>query len=527
MPVLTVVLGGVLLAFLEGGTAAVLGRLLDRVREAGDERWQASLVVALLVGTMLLVVGQYLVAVCSRDAFERAACAIRKGFAKSVALAPNLAPSRAHHLFGPVAEQMATYVWWSCQWLAWSLQAVILASAAVVVAPRTTLVAAGVGLGLGILLHLLFLRIGRRSRVAARDVLRARRQTIASLERLSNGRRLFRALRTMKRELELVERRLDAVPVAASVFERRSNLRTAAETLVVCLASAGTFYWSSGGSARTALLLAYLATRFLRTVRELSAATAELRARAPSLREGVPKLAVGGEIREILPRRLGGPPALVAEGLGFRRDSTVVFASVSFAVAPGELLAIEGPNGAGKSTLLSVLFGVEPPSEGTVLWNGTTPEAFFDGSGNVLGYVEQEPYFHQGTILDALSYHCPTLLSEDEAWALLDGLGLGDDLRRLPKMLGTPLDERGHGLSVGQRRRLAIARALAAKPAILFLDEPTASLDASSEQTVLNRLAELRGRCTVVVTTHSPRLLGLASVRVALPGAAVPRRRAA
>ncbi|WP_167139149.1 thiol reductant ABC exporter subunit CydC [Diaminobutyricimonas sp. TR449] len=168
-------------------------------------------------------------------------------------------------------------------------------------------------------------------------------------------------------------------------------------------------------------------------------------------------------------------------------------------VFPGEFVAITGASGAGKTTLLRVLAGIETPTEGRVR------------AGAAL-YLPQQPRFpHARTVADALGAAGADAL----ATVGLDG--------ELPDGLATPLGEGGHGLSAGQRQRLALARLLheaSAKPQLLLLDEPTAHLDAASERRVLTRLDELvAAGCTVITVAHRPAVIAAAdrSVQVTTP----------
>jgi ABC-type lipoprotein export system ATPase subunit len=176
----------------------------------------------------------------------------------------------------------------------------------------------------------------------------------------------------------------------------------------------------------------------------------------------------------------------------------------------GERVALTGPSGAGKSTLLHLLAGTLLPDAGVVAhdWDGTEvalsrlPEARRDRyRGRWIGCV-----FQGNHLLPALSARDNVLLGlavtgrkVDAAWAehLLQSVGLRERMRHLPSQL-----------SPGQRLRVACARALAARPALLLIDEPTAALDAASATQVVDVLLSLAEeiRACVLVITHDPQV---------------------
>ncbi len=180
---------------------------------------------------------------------------------------------------------------------------------------------------------------------------------------------------------------------------------------------------------------------------------------------------------------------------------------VSFTVRGGEMVAIAGPSGAGKTTLLEVLAGLVSADEGTVVAagpDGSVPVAELDPSAwrSHVGYVAQEPYLFPGSVADNVRLAAPAATDAEIVDALASvGLGGLD-----PAM---PLGEGGSGLSTGQRRRIAIARAVVRDAPLLLLDEPTAGLDEATERQVLatvHALARRDGRAVVVVAHRSAAL---------------------
>lgn len=180
-------------------------------------------------------------------------------------------------------------------------------------------------------------------------------------------------------------------------------------------------------------------------------------------------------------------------------------------IAPQSLAVILGPSGSGKTTLLGAMIGAEPLSAGEIRLNGVAASPDLDGR---IAWSGQAPVFAPGSILDNLRAADPTL-ERQQALAMLNRVGLTEALSRWPMGLDTPLDERGSGLS-GERRRLALARALLKPSGLLVLDEPTAELDAECEAAVIALLREAARTRTVVVATHSPDLAAAADTLVRL-----------
>jgi len=190
----------------------------------------------------------------------------------------------------------------------------------------------------------------------------------------------------------------------------------------------------------------------------------------------------------------------------FRRGSVEVRAvdGVDLEIAPGDFVAIEGPSGSGKSTLLQLLGGLERPSSGRVLFNGTDLSSRDDREltrfrARDVGFVFQ--HFNLIPTLTALdnvlaALAVGTLSRGDRAGRareLLDSVGLGDRTDHLPV-----------NLSGGEQQRVAIARALANSPSVVLADEPTGNLDSATSNEIIALLEQLtEGGVAVVVVTHA------------------------
>ncbi len=182
------------------------------------------------------------------------------------------------------------------------------------------------------------------------------------------------------------------------------------------------------------------------------------------------------------------------------RPEAPVFSNLSFAVRPGERVAIVGPSGAGKSTIFSLILRFYDPQDGIVSIDGVAVDhADLAALRQRIAYVPQDPAAFAGTIADNIRYGSTEASDEDVRRVARAALA-SDFIEALPLGYETPLGERGITLSGGQRQRLAIARALLRDAPILLLDEATSALDAESEnlvQTALNHV--MQGRTTLVV----------------------------
>ncbi|MBO8194509.1 thiol reductant ABC exporter subunit CydD [Streptomyces oryzae] len=197
---------------------------------------------------------------------------------------------------------------------------------------------------------------------------------------------------------------------------------------------------------------------------------------------------------------------LTLEGVAVRHEGRGGYSlpPTDWTVCPGEVVAVTGPSGGGKTTLLSVLLGFTAPAEGRVLVGGV-PLGSLDLAAwhEQIAWVPQHPYLFAGTIADNVRLARPDADEGAVARALADA-GAPD----LDPAL--ELGESGAGLSAGQRRRVALARAFLADRPLVLLDEPTAALDGATEAAVLAAVRRLTRGKTVILVTHRPALLGVA-----------------
>jgi ATP-binding cassette, subfamily B, bacterial len=188
------------------------------------------------------------------------------------------------------------------------------------------------------------------------------------------------------------------------------------------------------------------------------------------------------------------------------RPGHPVLAGASLDIGAGEFVCVTGPSGAGKSTLLSLLVRLADPESGHITIDGHDIARLpLDELRRLVTLVPQDPWLHAGTIAENIGYGRPDV-TRGQILAAADGAGVTSFARAFADGLDTVLGEHGSGLSGGQQRRVAVARALLRGTPVLLLDEPTTGLDPAAEsRLVVGLLAKAHGR-TVILVTHQARL---------------------
>jgi zinc transport system ATP-binding protein len=197
-------------------------------------------------------------------------------------------------------------------------------------------------------------------------------------------------------------------------------------------------------------------------------------------------------------------PLLTVENVSFRYDGLQVIEDVSFSVFPGDFLALIGPNGSGKTTLIRIILGILKPTRGRVVFMGEEMGHF--SQWQRIGYVPQkathkDPYFpasvREVVAMGLLSRkRFPRFLNRRDEASIDRALELVD----MKDLKGRRIGE----LSGGQQQRAFIARAIVNRPNALFLDEPTAGVDAETQAHFYDMLAGLNQKegLTIVLITH-------------------------
>ena len=191
-------------------------------------------------------------------------------------------------------------------------------------------------------------------------------------------------------------------------------------------------------------------------------------------------------------------------------DKNDVLKKTNMHINPGEKIAIIGPVGSGKSTLVKILTGLYKPSEGRVFFDDVdmshvAPEFLREH----IGYLPQDVRLFSGTLRDNLIIGLPSP-TDDQILAAAAKTGLDKIIQAHPKGLGIEISEGGRGLSGGQRQVVGLTRLILAKPKVIILDEPTASMDNDLEAFIMKGLFQsMPADTTVIIATHKLPLLSL------------------
>jgi ABC-type multidrug transport system fused ATPase/permease subunit len=210
--------------------------------------------------------------------------------------------------------------------------------------------------------------------------------------------------------------------------------------------------------------------------------------------------------RESAPRD-GGRPLSSVQTLGFEKVSFAyrpgrpVLSDISFETPSGEVVGIVGPSGAGKSTLVQLLLRLRTPDDGCYLVNGVPADQFArDDWHRLVSYVPQEPRLLHASVADNIRFfrNIP-----DESVERAGRLArIHDDIVGWSNGYETIVGPRADAVSGGQQQRICLARALAARPAVLVLDEPTSALDPQSEALIGESLTALKSELTLFIIAH-------------------------
>ncbi len=198
--------------------------------------------------------------------------------------------------------------------------------------------------------------------------------------------------------------------------------------------------------------------------------------------------------------RLSGGIELSNVTFRYGKDTPIVLDNLSLRIRPGEYVAMVGTTGCGKSTLMRILLGMEKPQKGAVYYDGKDLSSIDPKSlRGKIGVVMQNGKLFQGDIYSNIAISAPGLTIE-EAWEAAEIAGIAEDIRRMPMGMYTMISEGQGGISGGQKQRLMIARAIAAKPKILMFDEATSALDNITQKNISDALDGLK--CTRIVIAH-------------------------
>ena len=183
-------------------------------------------------------------------------------------------------------------------------------------------------------------------------------------------------------------------------------------------------------------------------------------------------------------------------------DGPDVLHEINLTAKPGETVALVGPTGAGKSSLVGLLMRFYESTGGQITIDGQDIRDFAKKDlRRVVGLVSQESFLFNGTVADNLRFG-KTDATDEELWTALRAANAASFVEKLPQQLDTEVGERGVRLSVGEKQRISIARALLKDPPVLLLDEATASVDNTTEKLIQQALDRLLQKRTSFVIAH-------------------------
>ena len=244
----------------------------------------------------------------------------------------------------------------------------------------------------------------------------------------------------------------------------------------------------------------------------------------PMLERLAPLLAATPEVKldQADPGELSGRISFSRISFCYGQDGPTVLDEVSFAVEPGEFVAIVGPTGCGKSTVLRLLLGFETPRSGTILYDGQDLGQLDTGAvRRQCGVVLQNGALLAGSLLTNIVGS--TAYNQDDAMEAARMAGMAGDIAAMPMGLHTVVSEGTNTLSGGQRQRVMIARALVSRPRIVLFDEATSALDNPTQEIVAASTRELNATRIVIAhrlstVTEADRILVMEAGRIVQQG---------
>lgn len=286
--------------------------------------------------------------------------------------------------------------------------------------------------------------------------------------------------------------------------------------------------WSAPLTYGSGLFILLMAPEFFAPLRGFAAAYHDRAAGIAALEKlntiaaDVRPASVLAEDGAAAPLPVPSAPAIRLDGVTIVHGNRTVFEDLRLEIAAGETILLHGASGSGKTTLIDAVLGFARPSRGTVLVDDNALNAPL---AKVLRqqtmWLGQAPRLFHGSVKANLLMGHPgrDRVCEAELWDSLELAGVQDLVRGMPRGLATPIGEDGFGLSVGEIRRLCLARAALRREAVLLLaDEPTAGLDDETAQDVIAGLARLAKGRTSVIATHSPAVLEMPGRRIDVAG---------
>ena len=201
--------------------------------------------------------------------------------------------------------------------------------------------------------------------------------------------------------------------------------------------------------------------------------------------------------------KLNGAIAFDDVSFGYNSGNEVL-KSISFKAESGQKIAVCGESGTGKSPLISLLMRFYIPNKGSVIFDGEDAAVYdLKQLRRRIAYVSQDPELFTATIAENIRMN-NLEASDEEITRALRSAGLEQFILELQDGINFMLDDKGTNLSIGQKKRLTLARSLISSPDILIFDEPTAELDNETTHSLLKNLSSVIVGKTVFIITHDP-----------------------
>ncbi|HEY8520465.1 MAG TPA: ABC transporter ATP-binding protein [Gammaproteobacteria bacterium] len=347
-------------------------------------------------------------------------------------------------------------------------------------------------------------------------------------------------------EREMVARVAGHADAIAAAQTRTAAIAAAPRYAIECVVIAGlvaaALATRRGAGAEQGLaqlaFLGFVAYRLLPPVQQVFASLARIRADgagferiADELLRARARAPLGDAEPDAAARRPSAPEVRLV-GVSYRhsrhsRRGVAGVEDVSLRIPAGALVGLAGPNGCGKTTLANLILGLLAPQAGTVLVNGVPLD---DGNRrrwrSMVAHVPQQVLLLDASVAENVAFGVRRgAIDHERLGEAVRDAQLEPVVTALPAGLSTAIGRNGVRLSGGQRQRLGIARALYRRASLLVLDEATSSLDAAAEAEIMDVLAALRGRCTVVLIAHAPRVLDACDVVFELEAGRLVRTR--
>tara|TARA_B100001057_G_scaffold221315_2_gene221727 strand:+ start:17456 stop:19132 length:1677 start_codon:yes stop_codon:yes gene_type:complete len=197
------------------------------------------------------------------------------------------------------------------------------------------------------------------------------------------------------------------------------------------------------------------------------------------------------------------------ENITFNYNNNVIFKDLNLNISKNSFIGIKGKSGSGKSTLLYLIIGLINQSSGNIILNNK----FSYKTNRVnIGFVSQQPFLINDSIRKNIAFGVnPKNIDDNKIKELIKLLKLDDLINKSKNGLNLIIEEKSSNISLGQVQRIAIARCLYFNPDILVFDEPTSSLDKSNEENIIRILNKLKNKKTIIISSHSTRILSVCS----------------